>query len=65
MRRTGQALIACFIVLLLFVPVAIIASVNDMWTRFGIIIAASTLFILSVSAMTKGNTRELFIAGAT
>ncbi|KAF2792089.1 hypothetical protein K505DRAFT_388040, partial [Melanomma pulvis-pyrius CBS 109.77] len=64
-RRIYQCFLVCVIILLLFIPVVIITSMESNSMRVLIIVASSGVFILSMSGMTRACTRELFIAGAT
>lgn len=65
LRRISQIIVALLIVSLLLLPVITITALKSGMLRITVAIVASAIFIITLSALTKAKTSEMFVAGAT
>lgn len=56
---------ACFIYVLMFVPVIIVNAAGRVGSRLVLIAMATAVFLLALSSFTKARTVEIFVSGAT
>jgi hypothetical protein len=63
-RETTRVIIAVMAIFLLLTPIIGLNVVQRMLFKFIIIFVASTVFVISISTLSKGSMGEVFAAGA-